>query len=401
LVDRSFGALFWGKLISQVAAWALMIVVVNLAYEATGSASWAGAMAAAHAGPQLVLALLSGRLSDTYGPVSQIVTGSLLCGISAWGLVGWLWWVESEASSTSPIPLLIASLVYGCGMALSAPAMHSIVPRLVTPEELSSAVALNFFPTALARTAGPAGGALLAAVFGPAIRLAVVGSIFLASSAAFVTIRSVSTSRDRDARTNTVMARLRYVFGDRVLALLGGVAAVGFGSEPAITLAPALAELIGRSGHDGGLVTSCFGAGGLLGVVAHRLLSRWFMPSIEGCIAMVLLALSIAAAGCSPNLPVLCCALAVAGISMVVGITALSVAVQQRCDEVMLGRVMALWVLAFAGIRPLAGVVQGFFADTFSTRSAILSTAGLCITVAALVWLAVRSERLNEPLGKA
>jgi hypothetical protein len=58
-------------------------------------------------------------------------------------------------------------------------------------------------------------------------------------------------------------------------------------------------------------------------------------------------------------------------------------------------------VLAFAGIRPLAGVVQGFVADTFSTRSAILSTAGLCIAAAVLVWLTVRSERLNEPVGEA
>jgi hypothetical protein len=38
---------------------------------------------------------------------------------------------------------------------------------------------------------------------------------------------------------------------------------------------------------------------------------------------------------------------------------------------------------------------------TFSTRSAILSTVGLCIAAAVLVWLTVRSERLNEPVGEA
>lgn len=403
LVDRNFGVLFWGKLVSLVAAWALMIVVIMLTFEVTGSAGWAGAMTAAQLGPQLFLGLLSGRLADSRGPVLQIVVGGVLSGVAALGLAAWMIAMTATDRELTPVPLLLASVAFGCGLAMSAPSMHSIVPRLVRPAELSGAVALNFFPTALARTLGPAGGAVVAALLGPTVCLIVVGAIFLISSLMFCFIRTMRTvAPPRDGEGSVVVA-LRYVARTPILVVsLFAVAAIGAGSEPAITLAPVLAETVGLGADGAGWVTSFFGAGGLFGVLVHKLLSRWLRPPAEGCVAMIALAAAMAVVGIGAPTAVFAGAMVVGGLSMVLGITAFSVAIQQNCDEVMLGRVMAMWVLAFAGVRPVAGLAQGFVADRVSPVAAVEGTVVLLVVACLLVAVVtVRDRRRPARSGRS
>ena len=396
--DRNFGVLFWGKIASLMAVWAYTIVVILLTYDATGSTTWVGVVGAVQLAPQLVLALASGRLADTYGPLLQIIAGGMFQGLSAIGLAVWLHAAGAASGPAAAVPLLIASFVLGCGLALSAPAMQSLVPRIVRQGELSSAVALNFLPTALARTIGPAVGAVLAATSGSVAGLAVVGAVFVASSLWFTLIESPrppASERDPDAR---IVSALRYVRGDRgLLALLAGVAAIGAGAEPAITLAPALAESVGHASEGGGWALSAFGGGGMLGVIAHRYLSRWLRPVAEGCAAMVALGAAMAIAAFAGSLVQLSLILAVAGVSMVVGSTAFSVAIQERCRPMMLGRVMGLWLIAFAGVRPVAGLVQGSISDGWSTEAALGVTASFMVLTAC--WVFAVAHRIRARTG--
>jgi hypothetical protein len=85
--------------------------------------------------------------------------------------------------------------------------------------------------------------------------------------------------------------------------------------------------------------------------------------------------------------------LAVAGVSMVVGSTAFSVAIQQRCRPTMLGRVMGLWLIAFAGVRPVAGLVQGSISDGWSTEAALGVTASFMALAACCVFTVARRTR--------
>lgn len=399
LLDRNFGTLFWGKTGSLVATWAFTIITITVAYDVTGSAVWAGFISAAQMAPQLLLALASGRLSDSHGERLPIMVGGFLSGFGALALAGWLLLADADGPGAIP-PLIVCALVSGIGLALSAPAMHSMVARIVRPEELSSAVSLNFLPTALARTIGPAGGALLLVSCGTILSMLVVGLVFLLATAAFLRLQSPPPERD-DNDDVRIRGAIRYVMRDRIiLANLVAVAAIGAGVEPIITLAPAIADLMGNKGLAGWIVAA-FGAGGLLGAFVHRAVQDRVSESIEGYAAMTVLAVMIASASWSESLEVLLVVMVVAGCSTVIGLTAFSVAIQKRCAPVMLGRVMAMWVLAFAGVRPLAALAVGFMAHQLSLKTALLGVSGaLVLATLALISFVVLVMRHRVSVGR-
>jgi MFS family permease len=401
MFDPSFGVVFWAKLVMLTATWAVILITVVMAYQLTGSAAWVGATGAALMIPQFGLSLLSGRMSDRYGPVRQIVAGALISGVACLGLS--LWFAISDVGPTvNAIALLVSSLVFGVGLALSAPAMQSIVPMLVTADELPAAVGLNFVPTTLARTVGPALGALAISTLGSTLTLLIVGSAMLLIAPCFRLVQRhlvIKLEQNSDSRIRSV---LRFVWSDKpLLACLGGVAAIGAGSEAAVTLSPVIASSLGEPGAGGGVITGAFGLGGLIGVVAYRLIQKKGTPGIHGCLAMVVLAATVGLAAYGGSLPVVAGLFALGGAGMVAAITAFSVAIQLRCPPEMFGRVMAVWTLAFSGFRPVAAVALGFTADHFSTAAALLGAGLFTMLAACWIWFSLRRASVHGPHDRA
>jgi len=184
-----------------------------------------------------------------------------------------------------------------------------------------------------------------------------------------------------------------------MLAFLFDVAAIGSASEAAIVMAPALADglALGRMGV--GWITAMFGLGGLLGVWGHRMAGTVLGPRGEGCLAMGLLAAAGTTIGMWHSMLAMGVSLVVGGAGMLMGISAFSFGVQLLSPAPMLGRVMALWVIAFAGVRPLASVALGFVADRASPSVAILGAAATLFLCTPLVFLAARRgvERDEDP----
>jgi MFS family permease len=407
MFDRDFGKLFWGGLARTGGYWAQTLLVASLAYAGTGSAVWVGLVGAAQLMPQLVLALPMGKLADRHGPVRQIVVGSVICGLSSLGLAMWIGASSAHRGDTFIVPLLAASLSYGIGFAICSPGVQSMAPRLVDQAELSTAVALIFaIPMALGRSAGPVGGAALATAASPAIALGVVACAHFAFAIVIARVKSPRlTPSGMPADELRIGSAIRYVQRDRrLLALLIGVAIVGFGAEPAITLAPAMADRLGQGVGGAGQIASAFGLGSLLGVVIHKVLQTRVSATILGWSAMLVLGFSIGLASVGSTLAPVSLAMGLAGASMLLAVTGFSVAVQETCPPDMLGRVMALWLIAFLGVRPLAGISQGLLADHFSVGSALLVTTvvvGACAGIG--LWMcrtpAVASPPANGITG--
>ena len=387
----------------MIGVWAFTIVTVTLAYELTGSASWVGLVSSAGLAPQFLLALYAGKLADRHGPFLPIVSGVVISGLSALVLAVRIGLQTAFGSTVEPLFLTAMAMAFGVGLALSAPAMHSVVSRLVRPEELSAAVALNFVPTAGARTLGPAVGAVAATLLGPGGALAMIAALSLSAAVGFTFARmpALQVSTDDEAEQK-VGAAVRYVLRDRsILGPLLGVAVLGAGAEPAITLAPVLAEgATGASQGGSGVVVTAFGIGGALGVVMHSWLSRSLTPVAEGLTAMACLAIGMSLAPVTSSLFVLGPAMILAGCATLVGVISFSVAVQQRCRPDMVGRVMALWVLAFAGARPVAGVLLGVTTDTLGTNLTLLAAGLLVLLGAMAVRLTTGPEGLR-PHGRS
>jgi len=166
------------------------------------------------------------------------------------------------------------------------------------------------------------------------------------------------------------------------------VAAVGFASDPVNTLAPAWAHAFGRKDTVAGYIIGAFGAGAVTAgfVVAGRVggtRRRMFSTLLLLGGGMVVFALT-------PWLPLALPVLFVAGIGYLASNTHATSRLQLGVEPWERGRIMALWSVAFLGLRPFASILDGAIASAFGVR-----VAGVLLALPALAcagWMVVRAR---------
>lgn len=158
-----------------------------------------------------------------------------------------------------------------------------------------------------------------------------------------------------------------------MLWLVLGVLAVGWAGDPVNTLSPAYADLFGLDETFVGLQVGAFGTGAAIASTqVGRLVGKFgYERTTQG--GMVVLAAGLIGFSLAPAPWVVIVALFIAGQGFVLGVAATNANLQQRLDESMRGRVMALWSMAFLGSRPLAAIVDGGIADLVSPRAGVAS----------------------------
>jgi MFS family permease len=388
MFDRDFGIIFWGKLGSVTGVWAHNIVAAIVAFQITGSALTVGMVSAAQFAPQLILTPLSGKLTDRgYGKV-QIFAGRFMCCAGSGGLALWMTWAPSDTAT----PIIVASAVVGIGFVLGGPAMQSIVPALVRPDELPAAMQLNSIPMIFARSVGPALGALTLVYLTAPIAFAMAAATHAVFFLALTAVRFPAAPVQEAGADLSVTAAVRHVIAHRgIWRMLVGTAAVGFAAEPTSTLAPAVAHDLGAGEGLAGLAVTIFGVGAFAGLIVLAALHRrpWLRTQgITGIAAMGVGLLVIAVSGWPP---VTLAGFAVLGAGLTIAMTGLSTLIQVCSPNHFRGRIMALWLVAFVGVRPFAAMLDGWLADQFSTASALYVAATVTIAVG---WI-VRPSRLD------
>lgn len=385
LLDPFFGRFLAARLLSTAGVWIYNIVAAILVYEISGSTLMVGMVSVAQFGPQLLLAPLSGALADRGDLRRQLMFGRFLVAFGSGSLAIWLGIVGAEGLPGA-WPVMAAAFVVGLGFVLTAPAQESLIPALVRRNELAPAVALNAIPPTLARTLGPALGALVAASIGPAVAFAIAAVANLLFVLVIWSINVESRSANGEGADRSVRAGIRYLSSDRgLLLLLGGVVAIGMGTDPAITLTPPLAESFGRGAGTVGLFASAFGIGSLsVFAMLGRLRRRIGLERLAST-GLVMLAGGLLAAGNVPVLWMAAASFVVSGAGMTMGFTSITTQMQQRLPDDLRGRIMAFWAMAFLGSRPIAAAINGAIADQIGLGAAFTLVAAL---VAVLAWRA-------------
>jgi MFS family permease len=389
----TFGPFFWGKVLSSAGVWVHGIVAAIVAFELTGSALVVGVVSAVQFVPQLLFALLSGKLADRGSAARQIVVGRVLTAAGSGGLALWIWLVGGVDGLSGAFPVVLSSLVVGLGFVVGGPAMQSIVPTMIRPGEMAAAMSLNSVPMTLGRAAGPALGALVATSLGAASAFAIAG---LANLAYALIVLALRLPRGHDHGPDTdfsIRAALRHVRSDRRLAvLLLGIAAVGVGAEPSVTLAPPLAAELGGGPGLVGWLASAFGIGAGVGFLGFSSLHRRWELAPLGTAGLLLMSVGLAVAAATSTAPVALSAFGVSGAGMTLAMTSITTQIQDRSPDHLRGRIMALWFMGFLGARPFAAALTGVVADTASVAAALLLTAVLVAGTA----LVVRSRATSD-----
>lgn len=368
------------------------IVAATVVFGATGSTLAVSLVSMAQFGPTLLLGPLAGRWADTGSPVRQMILGRTLCcagsGLAAAYLV--LFGDRSDAAVVTG--MLAGSLLAGFGFTVGGPAMQTIVPGLVGRDELARAMTVNTMPMTVSRIAGPALGAVLATRWTPAGTLALCAVTHAVFIALIVLARFPASVRSIRTDDRTIGFAWRFVRRDRaLLMLLLGVATVGLGTDPSITLAPATSVAVTGDVDLVGPLATAFGCGAFSGLlILLMLLHRWSHRHVAYIsVAVMAAGHLLAATSEASGLWVVLAGFIVAGIGFSMAMGCLGTAIQERTPDLLRGRVMSMWMIGFVGARPIGGPVLAVVADRWSVGVAFLVLGLLTAAVAALVAIAV------------
>lgn len=195
------------------------------------------------------------------------MVGHLIAASGSLGLAGWIAVVGVEGLPGA-WPVVVTAFVVGVGFVVGGPAMNALVPSMVRPSELATAIAVNAIPFTIARAAGPAIGAVVATRLGPAVAFALAGSTNLLFALVLIRLRIRGRAASAGEGDRRVRAGLRHLQQEPgIVLLLVGVAAIGLGADPVITLTPSLAAALGADATLVGVFASTFGIGAGLAFV--------------------------------------------------------------------------------------------------------------------------------------
>lgn len=391
--DPRFGWYLLGRLSSNLGVWIANISAAVLMFELTRSAFLVGLVSVAQFLPQLVLGPLSGAAADRGDRKRQVLLGRVLIVLGTAGQALWLW-LADVAAGTDAAVLVTTSFVIGLGFVTGGPAMHAIVPALVRRSEIASAVTLDSAPVTIARAVGPAVGTAIALAFGAPAAFLAAAALNLIFIVVLLRMEIAAHVRRKGADLS-VRAGVRFLRADRPTALLLlGVTAVGFGSDPAITLAPSISASMGQGSEHAGTFASAFGIGAGLGFVVIALIRRVLSLSAYGFGGMVLMALGLVPLTIASSPGAASLAYAASGLGMTLAVTSLTSQLQQRLPDDLRGRIMALWSVGFIGSRPLAAALDGAIADLVSVPAALITVVVVLLVAA---WLCLPRRLTGDP----
>lgn len=359
-----------------------------LIFRLTNSTVLLGVLQFAQFGPILLLAPWTGSAADRFDrrklllttQAAQTTLTAILAGLAF-------------AGEATEYVVLGFAFALGILTALALPAQQALIASLVERHDLPSAVALNSMTYNLARAIGPSLAALVIGRFGVAMAFAVNSISYVPLAVAVFIARPRPQERAESSRLSESLRLLRQQ--PRLAAYLLIVAIVGFASDPVNALAPAFARAFGRDETVGGYLLGAFGAGAVTAafIVAGRTAgTRRRMALTLGLLGGGMVCFSL-----TPWLPVAIVALFVAGFGYLASNTSATSRLQLEVTESQRGRIMALWGIAFLGVRPLASLVDGAIAQAAGVRAAGVVLALPAVAAAVVMAATARRGRASRP----
>jgi MFS family permease len=276
--------------------------------------------------------------------------------------------------------------------AFSAPAQQALVTSLVAARDLGSAIALNSMTFNIARALGPVLAAAAVAAFGIPWAFFINAGSFAVFVGALLVIRPRPQRRVARAPFRESLQLLRE--RPRLLWLLAVVMVVGFASDPINTLSPAFAHEFGYPDTVSGVIVGVFGAGAV--TAAFFFAGRTGSPRMT-VLTLLLLTGGVALFSLSPTLGIGLVFLFVGGFGYLASNARATTQLQLDVDEAQRGRVMALWSVAFLGLRPFASLLDGAIAGGAGVRVAGVLLTLPALTMAFLIRRRIRTGAVGEP----
>ncbi|HXW46926.1 MAG TPA: MFS transporter [Streptosporangiaceae bacterium] len=289
LRHRDLRRLLTAQLVSSSGSWAYNVALMVYLYDRTHSASWVAAGAVGRFVPTLLCSGYAGVIAERFERVRLMVRLNLLALLIQLGLAVTMW---RHAS-----PALAVALAALTSVTLSPynPSVAALIPQVVAEEQLAAANALNATIDNLVTVAGPAIGALLLLVGGPALAVAANAASFgiAAIVLPFLKVRSRPsdvTDGGRAGPARQVLDGFRALGASAAVATFVAfsvLASFVYGTDTVLFIPISRVQLhTGSTGY--GYLLAGLGVGGVAGAaLVNRLAARTRLaPAILGGMAV-------------------------------------------------------------------------------------------------------------------
>jgi len=279
--NRDFRNLFFAELVVFGADWFVMVPLLVLLPELTGSGVWGALVLAMDTGIVALLLPYTGTIADRVDRRKIMIVANLAA------LLGVLLLLGVHSGATAWLALVAIGTV-AVAKAFYSPAAQAALPNVLEPAELAAGNAIAGSAWGTMTVVGASLGGVLTAAFGPYACFWIAAAFLVVAALLAGRIRRpLQVPRDQTVpapRTWAAISEaLRYIgHRPRVLALVTVKSAVGLGNG-VLTVFPLLAGLYGVGAIGTGLLFAVRGAGALAGpmlmrrVFGHR---SWLLPGL-------------------------------------------------------------------------------------------------------------------------
>ena len=387
--------LYFSRLVSFGGDWFLLVPMLGLVNELSGSAVLTAAVLAANTLPAFLASPIGGVLADRLDRRRIMIGSNVAAAFAATGML----LVDQPAilRAGASVPLALVGLgILAALSALISPASSAAIPAVVAPEDLADATFLSESTWGTMAAVGSAAGGLVSTLAGRDAAIAIDAISFL--GAAWLVWRIRAPLRLGAAAGHslppTLRAATRYVLENPpIFALLTSKAGFAVFGAGAVALLPVLALDVFGQGDDGiGWLLGARGLGVLLGPFLIRRLVGGTDRKVLGAIGftMALWGLSYLGTAAAPTLAIAAVAVFVGHMGAGSQWSFSSYGLQRYAADEVKGRVFGLDFAAVTATATASQLVLGWLAEEFPVRSILGSIAAVGVVFGLIWWRATR-----------
>jgi MFS family permease len=390
LRDRTLTAVVAARFVSLTGTNMTTVALPWFVLATTGSTTKMGLVLACQTLPAFALGIPGGSVVAVLGARRSLVLGDalrapLLVAVPVLHSVGAL-----------SFPTLLALVtVIGIFSVPYAAAASSLLPEIVGEDEHEVARAQAALQVAIQTTgvAGPVAAGVLIPLIGAPQLLFIDGASYAVSAVIVLALVRVGHALPRAERRRGVLAGVRYVFADSLLASIvtvGLVAHVGLAA-----LFASLPALAFQSFHDArtaGVLFTADAIGSIIGGLAALRLARRYSPLRLGIVGFALMSAPIWLLTVATPLPLVVVVMVVFGLGGPLGVAPISALLTTRAPAEIRPKVVAAFLSITSAGTPLGAAVTGYAITAVGFRTTYGAVAAaMTLSTLLLVWCVRRS----------
>ncbi|MFH5181715.1 MFS transporter [Paenibacillus sp. TAB 01] len=298
--------------------------------------------------------------------------------------------------------VMTIAFLLGLTNTFDMPTRQSFNIEIVGKEDLMNAIALNSTTFNLARIIGPAIGATMMALLGPAWCFLLNGLSFIAVIYGLLRIQTTPYVRQKKKNVGIfkeIKEGFVYISRDKrlsqtiLLVTVVGTMAYNFN----ILIPVFTRDVLHLKEQTYGVLMSCLGVGSLIGALTMSLRSKTGPKMAVSITCSLLLSVVLILNGLATSPYVTGVLLAINGLCNILFATTCNSTLQMYSKDEYRSRVMSIYSLVFAGSTPVGSLFTGSIANHFGANGAFIACGLMCLIPCSVIILLYRRKPDSSP----